>query len=201
MYGGSVGSAVFGIGGIEPFAPSSGGRKSVAPIPWLEDAPRGSAVWRSRAGVTSAAWAASTEGGWGVWVNVSLPASDGADVHVMLPRATQPSAVCAWECGLGGASASFTSTWVSFDGAGGHEELQAVAPAASAAFAPTLASPASNCMPIWQEGEPSRTPVPGIANVSWLPARAGRTMFPALNLFASSGAFAVFARECGAETR
>ena len=34
MYGGSVGSAVFGIGGIEPFAPSSGGRKRVAPIPW-----------------------------------------------------------------------------------------------------------------------------------------------------------------------
>ena len=48
-------SAVFGIGGIRPFAPSvGGGQRVVAPVPWLPDAPRGSAVWRSSAGVTSA---------------------------------------------------------------------------------------------------------------------------------------------------
>jgi hypothetical protein len=52
-YGGSVGAAVFGIGGIQPF-PGASGRRVIAPVPWLVDAPRGSAVWQSRAGAIAA---------------------------------------------------------------------------------------------------------------------------------------------------
>ena len=53
MYGGSVGSAVFGFGGLSPFAPSVVKYQKLAPIPWLPDARQGSAVWRSVAGITS----------------------------------------------------------------------------------------------------------------------------------------------------
>ena len=77
MYGGSVGAAVFGIGGIRP---NPSGRPSLAPIPWLPDAPRGAVVWQSRAGILSAAWAAATSGlgkTWKLWVNVTIPAASG----------------------------------------------------------------------------------------------------------------------------
>ena len=211
MYGGSVGAAVFGIGGIEPIAPLSGGRKSVAPIPWLPDAPRGAAVWRSLAGATSVSWAAtmlgdgaaasSTPGvGWHVWVNVTVPAaSNSVNVKVMLPVLAEPGGVCAWECGLSdvlSTAAAFTSQWVSFDAGGGHHQLRASAPAPGASDAPTPSVLDSACSLIWRAGAAPATLPTGIESTGWEPARRGYTLFPALGLAATSGAYAVFAKSC-----
>ena len=184
---------MFGIGGIQPFAPSAGERQAVAPVPWLPDAPRGSAVWRSKAGVLSAAWAAATSGDtWSLWVNVSVPsASVGADVHVMLPAATNPSAVCAWECGMAGLPPSYASHWVSFDEGGGHQEMTAIAPPP---IAPSE-SVGDGCTPLWKAGKPAGS-VAGVQGVEWLPSRPGHTMFPALSVAATNGDFAVFAKAC-----
>jgi hypothetical protein len=195
MYGGSVGEAVFGIAGIQPFS-STGGRPSLAPIPWLPDAPRGAAVWRSRAGVTSTAWAATSveSGRWHVWVNVTVPAGGGgADVQVMLPQSAQPDAVCVWECGLAESMSvsSFASKWVSFDASGGHWQYHAVLPSATA--------PPPNigvCAPVWHSGAASKATVVGIEDVQWAPARLGHTMFPAIALATTSGSYTFFAQSC-----
>jgi uncharacterized membrane protein YgcG len=80
MQGGSVGEAVFGIGGIRPAflrgaVPGGGGggprgdveqqqqqqqqqQLRLAPVPWLPEAPLGAAVWRTLAGTASTSWAA-----------------------------------------------------------------------------------------------------------------------------------------------
>ena len=208
MYGGSVGSAVFGIGGIQPFPIGDGSpyRTSVAPVPWLPDAPYGSAVWRSLAGVTAAAWAAhagaggvgrgstANDQGWHVWVNVTVAATGSAHIKVMMPQSAQPSSVCAWECGS--TAPTFTSEWVSFDAGGGHLQLQAVAPSASAADAPAPSSLLATCRPIWRSGAAAKSTVVGIDSIAWEAARPGYTMFPALTLGATSGAYAVFAKQC-----
>ena len=215
-YGGSVGSAVFDIGGIGgvqphvPLGPTSSARPSerrvLAPVPWLPDAPRGSTVWRTHSGTISTAWAAhaSNDSSWRVWVNVSVPAaSSGAEVRVMLPRSTAPGDVCAWECGLSSSSLPSSSTmthdthWISFDAGGGHMELRAVAPsAASTAKPPSAAILRESCTPIWKAGEPAGH-VAGVGSVGWVHDAPGRTMFPALSLAVTSGDFAVFAtRSC-----
>jgi hypothetical protein len=266
MYGGSVGTAVFGIGGIQPFVPptaangtnlaphtptdrlhlestaarsrnggGSFGRPNVAPVPWLPDAPRGSAVWRSKLGVTSASWAASgptgTGGGtdgdvahggtgvadgateWHVWVNVTVPpGSSGANIQVLLPAKATAAKVCAWECGavdasaaggvgVGGAATaatsasapSFTSDWVTFDAGGGHHQFRAVVPPPSATAVPRSFD---GCRPVWQSGKASVPFTVGVESVGWAPVRPGYTMFPALSLASTSGAYAVFARAC-----
>lgn len=209
MYGGSVGAAVFSIGGIQPFNSAHQGLRVVAPIPWLPDAPRGSTVWRSQEGVFAATWSASTDGsslsagddavGWSVWVNVSIPIAalnDGsgtADVHVMLPESTDASAVCAWECGLmdtSTPSSRYASEWISFDAGGGHEELKATVPPRSA----TTTRPAG-CAPIWKAGEPVGSVV-GVENVDWVASQPGYRKFPALSLIVDSGDFAVLAHSC-----
>ena len=84
MQGGSVGEGIFGIGGIQPAFVQSAmsglyDRKSnekqlvLGPVPWLPDAPRGAATWRTAAGITSTSWAPRTEHSsvrWSVWVKV-----------------------------------------------------------------------------------------------------------------------------------
>ena len=209
MYGGSVGAAVFLLGGIQPFSADSHSKRLVAPVPWLRDAPRGSAVWRSQAGVFSATWAASEDitsvmpaghaSRWSVWVNVSVPigtADDdlGTDVRVMLPQSTHADAVCAWECGMAvgfpSSSPGYKSKWVSFDAGGGHEELQAVVPSRDA----TVAELAS-CKPLWEAGQPAAS-IAGIGYVHWVDSQPGYRKFPALSLVVGSGDFAVFARSC-----
>ena len=81
MFGGSVGSAVFGLGGIQPpFDSHSTSEKrssdtpiritqfsndepiKVAPIAWLPEVSRGSVVWRSQAGTVAASWSVSQTG-------------------------------------------------------------------------------------------------------------------------------------------
>eukprot|EP00035_Acanthoeca_spectabilis_P028353 m.470259 g.470259 ORF g.470259 m.470259 type:complete len:570 (-) comp29594_c0_seq1:499-2208(-) len=56
MQGGSVGEAIFGIGGIRPdfvrgmvpnVARTAASHLLLAPVPWLPDAPRGATVWRT----------------------------------------------------------------------------------------------------------------------------------------------------------
>ena len=193
--------AVFGIGGIQPFGSASGSRAGIAPVPWLPEAPRGSAVWRSQHGGVSAAWSAEPPGGtvtttglvpWHAWVNVSVPAlSDGASVQVMLPRSTEPAAFCAWECGR--TTATYTSRWVSFDAGGGHFEHHAVVPPRSQALAPAQLA---TCAPLWSKGAASKSRVAGIEAVAWVAARPGHTMFPALSLAVTSGAYTIYTRAC-----
>eukprot|EP01043_Picozoa_sp_COSAG02_P038650 COSAG02_NODE_2996_length_7581_cov_35.324111_6_plen_256_part_00 len=208
MYGGSVGAAVFSIGGIQPFSSAHQELRVVAPIPWLPDAPRGSTVWRSQEGVFSTTWSASSNGSsmpagddtasWSLWINVSIPiaaSDDGsgtADVRVMLPESTDASAVCAWECGLTDTSTSssgYASQWISFDAGGGHEELEAILPPQSATTRPT------DCAPIWEAGEQADIVV-GVENVDWVASQPGYRKFPALSLIVGSGDFAVFAHSC-----
>ena len=197
MYSGSVGEAVFGIGGIQPFKSPAGDRPSVAPILWLPEAPRGSAVWRSRDGVISAAWSAAQEGltpgpTWHAWVNVTVPAaSDGADIQVLLPRSTAPTAFCAWECGL--ATATYNARWVSFDAGGGHMVYRAGVPHPTHVMTPARLA---TCALLWSKGAASMSGAPGVERVGWAAARPGRTMFPALTLVATSGAYAIYAQAC-----
>jgi hypothetical protein len=213
---GSVGEGLFGIGGIRPGfmreeVPAADDstqdetRLLLAPVPWLPDAPRGAAVWRTAAGQTSTSWAASDDreshGSWGVWVNVTVPPAESgtaAEVSVMVPQGAQSDAVCAWECGLGGPKvAAFESQWVSFDSSSsaGHNKLTAVVPPAEAAAAPDTES--STCTALWRAGASSKeAAVAGVGNVVWTPARAGATMYPALTVAVGSGSFAFFARSC-----
>ena len=241
MYGGSVSEAIFGIGGIRPLmpqpmaapptssaAPSPAApqllRLQVAPVPWLTEAPRGTAVWRSREGVVSAAWAATAAqaranpapalalaaaSAWHVWVNVSLPAGmvESADVQVMLPQSTERGGVCLWECGVadsdigerkGSALTLVESEWVSFDGSGGHRRYWAN-PAREHAAAPPDTSACALVWPLPASAIPrlqsKNAPLPlGIESAEWLPAQKGRRMFPALALKVTSGSFALFAQ-------
>ena len=225
-YGGSVGAAVFGIGGIQPFSSPSWPRTddfvSVAPIPWLPDAPRGAAVWRSRTGVISASWAAITistatktrpsdtsasgaatsDAAWHVWVNVTVPptsSSTGANISVMLPSSATPGGVCAWECGQAngvGEPVAYTTRWISFDSAGGHEQLSAVVPPADAASAPEPSRLHDSCTPLWSSGTASKQVPEGVLDVIWAAARPGYTLYPSITLTTTSGAYAVFAEAC-----
>lgn len=206
MHGGSVSQAVFGIGGVQPLMPDSSSsapasaplRLRIAPVPWIPDAPRGAAVWRSRAGVASSAWAASesarTKAAWQLWVNATVPANSGrtAEIRVMLPTSASKDSVCVWECGLSSGAGSFVeSDWVSFDVSGGHREYRAVAPAASAVSPPT---DTGDCTLVWRPGAvPLKATPLGVESASWLPAEPGRRMFPALSLEATSGSYSFFA--------
>ena len=125
MLGGSVGEAVFGIGGLRPHRTEWGSVSSIAPVPWLPDAPRGAAVWRSAHGLVTSAWEAVREGSgeWRLWVNVTVPPlSTRAEVRVMMPKPALPTGVCAWECGLASPAGapSAVQEWVSFDAGHGH---------------------------------------------------------------------------------
>lgn len=197
MYGGSVGSAVFGIGGIHPFG-LDGEQINIRPIPWLPDAPLGAAVWRSRAGVVAAAWAASSEASH-VWINVTVPAaSAGASIQVMLPQSVEPANVCAWECGTDapGDASTYTSEWISFDAGGGYNRLRALVPPSTAIDAPSPTSFLDRCTPIWRSGQAEKVVVVGMESIKWKAAQPGRTMFPALEIAATSGTYAFFARSC-----
>lgn len=209
MYGGSVSTAVFGIGGIQPYfanalriaSTNRDHRIQVAPVPWLADAPRGATVWRSGEGVTTAAWASSrTRDRWQLWVNVTVPAaSSGAQIKVMLPRTARRGAVCAWECGAEvPIPAAFTTEWIAFDAAGnGHAEYHAAPPPASAsATTPLPADLAATCTAVWHTGPVRETP-PGIDGAAnWADARPGFTMFPSLDVDVTSGAYAFYAAAC-----
>jgi hypothetical protein len=209
MRGGSIGEALFGIGGIQPGfdrgsgseSPSGSNRLGLAPVPWLSGAPRGAAVWRTLAGVATASWAASNvqyTSRWQLWVNVSIPASGGgADVTIMLPVSAQPTSVCVWECGLAGSATStpssadaFESQWVSFDNVGGYHKFRAVVP--SAVGAPNI----NACARVWQQGVASKPTALGVEHASWAPSRPGRVAFPALAVGATSGSYAFFAQSC-----
>jgi hypothetical protein len=210
MRGGSIGEAVFGIGGIQPAfdrgsgsESPSGSRLGLAPVPWLPDAPYGAAVWRTLAGVATARWAASVKQAdhWQLWVNVSIPAGGGgADVTVMLPVSAQPSKVCVWECGLTASSLTSTSSstdavesqWVSFDDGGGYYAFRAVVPPSSTIEAPTI----NACASVWQEGVASKPTGLGVEHARWAPSEPGRAAFPAVTIGATSGSYAFFAQAC-----
>ena len=212
MQGGSVGDGLFGIGGIRPSfmrgeVPTDARTEDakpllLAPVPWLPEAPRGAAVWRSGAGIASTSWAAQSDresSGWAVWVNATVPVeSSVAEIHVMVPQAAQ-NEVCAWECGFGHAAtagAAFKAQWVSFDSSSstGYQKLTAVVPSEQAASAPNTQSPA--CTAVWRAGAASKETVTGIERVGWSPAKAGSRMYPALTVTVSSGAYAFFAKSC-----
>ena len=211
MQGGSVGEGVFGIGGIRPHfmrgeVPTSGGTQNLnrlllAPVPWLPDAPRGAAVWRTSTGVASTSWAAQTDpelesSQWSVWVNVTVPIDSGiTDVRIMAPQEVQSGAMCAWECGFGRQTTStFKSQWVSFDNSTGHHKLTAVVPSTHTATARGTMS--SACTPIWRSGASlKRLPV-GIQSVVWMAAKGGSAMYPALSVAVGSGSYAFFAQAC-----
>jgi len=134
---------------------------------------------------------------WHIWVNVTVPAaSSGAQIKVMLPRAAQRGAVCAWECGAETPiPAAFTTEWIAFDDAGnGHAEYHAVTP--PPATRPLPADLAATCTTVWHKG-PVRATSPGIDGAAkWAGARPGFTMFPSLGLDVTSGAYAVYAAAC-----
>ena len=200
MQGGSIGEAVYGIGGIRPSFVHGNNRKTLvlAPVPWLPDAPLGSAVWRSTQGVASTRWAVrgSASTNWSVWVNVTVPAGGGtASVKVMLPSSARQGSVCAWECGFNHPvlAAPFTRHWISFGSANGFNRFTAVAPSPMSASAPDMTS----CIPVWSSGA-SALPavVAGIEDVTWVSVQPGYTMFPDLTLTVSSGDYAFFAQSC-----
>jgi hypothetical protein len=209
MQGGSVGDGLFGIGGIRPNflrgeVPTDADTKHartllLAPVPWIPDAPRGAAVWRSSAGFASTSWATQNDHEspeWSVWVNATVPVETGiSEIHVMVPPASQNDDVCAWECGFGHAATGFKSQWISFDSSSstGHRRLTADVPSEAAASAPQIESPA--CTVVWRAGAPSRQPI-GVESVAWKSARAGSTMYPALAVTVGSGSYAFFARSC-----
>jgi len=205
MMGGSVGEAIWGIGGIQPAfvrAPVPDGTIGerhllLAPVPWLPESPRGAAVWRTTAGIASTSWAARnrTSGDhWGVWVNVTVPVGgDVADVKIMVPQGVTHDAVCAWDCGMLDPVASFRSEWVSFDNGGGHRKIIAVAPPAGAGAAPETAS--SACTAVWRSGNAVGGTV-GVASVAWSPQQPGTSLFPALTLTVGSGSYGFFAQAC-----
>eukprot|EP01048_Picozoa_sp_COSAG05_P000110 COSAG05_NODE_3_length_51333_cov_129.132080_10_plen_602_part_00 len=217
MQGGSVGDGLFGVGGIRPHfmrgeVPTtdvdtkSAKRLLLAPVPWLPDAPRGAAVWRTDAGVASSSWAAQNDGGespqqWSVWVNATVPAaSDVSEIQVMVPHGAQSDAVCVWECGFADPAAgvaAFTSQWVSFDDSSstGHQKLTAIVPSAQAAVAPDTES--SVCRAVWRAQAASKQEtIPGIDSVAWMPAKPGSAMYPALTVVVGSGSYAFFAQSC-----
>jgi hypothetical protein len=220
MQGGSVGEGLFGIGGIQPHyirgeVPTTAGtggqaakRLVLAPVPWLPDAPRGSAVRRGAGGLAATSWAAQIgpsgphELQWRIWVNATVPAEGrgSSEVHVMLPQATRSEAVCAWECGysLTPGVATFKSQWVSFDSSSstGHQKLTAVLPSSHAAAAAPDTESSSLCAPLWRAGVREKVTVAGIDSVSFIPAKAGSRMYPALTVAVGSGSFAFFARSC-----
>jgi hypothetical protein len=205
MFGGSIGEAVFGIGGIQPaFDRGSGSRLGLSPIPWLTGAPLGAAVWRTLAGVAATSWAASsnqTTGRWQLWVNVSIPAGGGgADVKLVLPESAQPHTTCVWECGLAGgtflssSAGAFESRWISFDQSGGHRQFRAVVPSSAAAG---VAPDTNSCTSVWHSGVASKPSALGVENADWMPPQPGQTAFPALAVGATSGTYAFFAQLCG----
>lgn len=214
MQGGSVGDGLFGIGGIRPHfmrgeVPTDAGtegakRLLLAPVPWLPNAPRGAAVWRTAAGIASTSWAVQTDGEslqrWNVWVNATVPAdSDGSDIQVMVPHGAQRDAVCVWECGFGDPTAgvaAFKSQWVSFDSSSstGHRKLTAIVPSPQTAAAPDTES--SVCTAVWRAGVASKETIPGIDSVMWTPAKAGSAMYAAFTVAVGSGSYAFFAQSC-----
>ena len=211
MQGGSVGEAIFGLGGIEPGfmrgevpdALPTTGKLRLAPVPWIPDAPRGAAVWRTSAGVTSTRWEAVQQGPgeWKLWVNATVPI-DGSDatLSVMLPQDAVADAVCAWECGLSDESvagaadqgpAAYAANWIAFDGGGGHWEYTASVPPPRG-----VAATVTVCSPVWKKGGDVTLSTPGVESVSWAGAEPGRTLFPSLQLVVGSGSYSVFARAC-----
>lgn len=207
MQGGSVGEALFGIGGIRPSfvrgtrpeGGRAGQRLLIAPVPWLSDAPRGAAVWRTAAGEASASWAVSTglsTGHWSGWVNVTVPAAGGgADVKVMVPRSAQSIGVCAWECGLVlPGKKPFTARWVSFDGGStGRSVISAALPLVR--MADSAEVPAS-CTPLWRQGSATAETISGIESVKWVASNPGSEMFPGLDVVAGSGSYAFYVESC-----
>jgi hypothetical protein len=212
MFGGSVSAAVFGIGGVGPGAINRGAINrgaiigtAVGPVTWLPDAPFGATVWRSSAGPTAAAWAAAAAGEsqerWRLWVNASIPVGGGgAAIRVMLPQGATAKEVCAWECGshsdFPAPKRPFTDEWIAFDAGGGHRELRAIVPDASAISAPVSPEVLGGCAMVWHAG-----PVPahgwaGMSQVEWVAAEPGQSLFSALEIAATSGDYAVYAEEC-----
>jgi hypothetical protein len=193
MLGGSVGEAVFGIGGLRP--QSSSGNASIAPVPWLVGAPLGAAVLRNTEGLVSSSWAATNMGKseWSLWVNATVPVGSRADVKVMVPQYAQSIAVCAWECGLTAEGTGIThDSWVSFDAAYGYRRVGAVVPQQTVG-APNV----SICTQLWPIQERDQLSKPsGIASVHWSNAVPGVSKFGALVLDAASGSYNVFARPC-----
>lgn len=198
MFGGSISAAVFGIGGVGPGAISA-----VAPVPWLPDAPRGAAVWRSSAGPTAAAWAAASGGSqerWRLWVNASIPVGGGgAAIRVMLQHGATAKNVCAWECGnsiFPAPKRPFSDEWIAFDAGGGRRELRATLPNASAISAPVPREVLAGCATVWRSGPVPAYGSAGISQVEWVAAKPGHRLFPALEITATSGDYAVYAEEC-----
>lgn len=195
MYGGSVSQAVFGIGGITPLL-SDAQAVGIAPVPWLPEAPRGGAVWRSGVGEVSVAWSAafSTGGGFELSLNATVPAGAKiATIEVVLPRLSMPTAVCVDDCTFADAEGpfkpGFSSQWTSFDAGGGHYESRALLP--SQIHPPV--TPPSKCVRLWtpqtqaiDEGLPF-----GIQSVRWKSLQPGYTMFPSITLTTGSGTFAI----------
>ena len=200
MQGGSIGEAVYGIGGIRPFFVRGTTRRNLllAPVPWLSGASRGSAVWRSTQGVASTSWAVhgNSNTNWSVWVNVTVPAGGGtASVAVMLPSSARRDGVCAWECGFKHPvlAVPFTRHWVSFGNTDGFIRFSAVAPSPTSANAPDT----TRCNPVWNSGASAlRAVAAGMEDVKWAPVQPGVTMFPELALTVVSGHYAFFARSC-----
>ena len=198
MMAGSVGEAIWTVGGISPSfvrGETFARELRLGPVPWLPDAPRGAAVWRTAAGAAATRWAAAADAGrgpWRLWVNATVPVGGGrAVLRVMLPEDATARTVCAWECGLAGAPpAAFASSWVAFDVGGGHWRQVAVPPPAA-----EVAADAHRCVPLWERGPNA---VPGVASVAWSPIVEGREQFPALELAVESGEYAVYAERCAA---
>ena len=182
MQGGSVGEAVFGIGGIRPAflrgaMPGDGGSPGgerqqqhqlrLAPVAWLPEAPSGAAVWRTLAGPASASWAAlhppsdgdaaGDANDWSVWVNATVPVGTGtADVAVALPWSAQAAAVCAWECALAGGGAPAASSGA-FEAQwvsfdGGDSGFSALRAVAPSPAAFAAPGDLAACTPLWQAG-------------------------------------------------
>jgi hypothetical protein len=207
MMGGSVGEALYGIGGIQPSfireaVPDAGDfteQLLLAPVPWLPDAPRGAAVWRTDAGMASTSWAAvadsgSSETSWRVWVNVTIPVHcEESLVKIMVPKSAQPNAVCVWECGFQQQpSPTFETRWTAFDDGGGFYKTSAAVPPS----APSPDTTSSVCTALWRSGSSTGKTVPGISTMYWTPAKQGAAMFPALTVSAGSGTYAFHAARC-----
>mgnify|MGYP001315923347 CR=1 FL=1 len=173
MYGGSVGEAVFGLGGLAD-------ARHIAPVVWLPGAMRGAAVRRAEAGVAAVTWAAAADAaGWQLWLNVTVPVG-GARVDVMLPGNASRDAACVWDCtAVSDPPALYTERWVGFDAAGGHYRLSALAPLPNTA-APARAPPA--CRPLFPAG-----------GAVWLDSAPGQRWLPAVSVSLASGSFALLA--------
>ena len=219
MQGGSVGEAVFGLGGIRPpflrqaipnMVTLNERQVLLAPVPWLPGMPFGAAAWRTLAGVASTRWAVTgdeveiDEGGdttvfsnWSVWVNVTVPSGSGvgldsAQVQIMVPRSAERNSTCLWECGPGQPTA-FESTEISFGSTASYRRITAIAPSGPVAAADVQRP---ECTVLWRSGVTEPPFAVGVSKIDWSPAMPGYFMFPAINVTLVSGGYSFFACPC-----